>query len=111
MKYGSNPRLTDAFQQDSDTSPLNEKPSSLSTHLLAKKHPHTTKPQLSPKHLKLPASLTVTQLAEISGLKRFQIIARLMELSIFANVDYVMDFTTAEKALSVFNLTAEIQKE
>lgn len=110
MKYGFQPRLTDAFQQDSDTSPVKEKPSLLSTHLLAKKHPLTTKPQFTAKHLKLPASLTVTQLSEISGLKRFQIISRLMELGIFTNVDYVMDFATAEKSIRCYNMTAELQK-
>ncbi len=82
-----------AFKQDSDTSPLGAKPS------------------WPRKQIHLPQKLTVTQLAEISGLKRFQIIARLMDLGIFTNVDYVMDFATAEKAIRYYNMTAELQKE
>lgn len=82
-----------AFNQDSDTSPLE------------------VKAAWPRKHFHLPTNITVTQLSDISGLKRFQIIARLMELGIFTNVDYVMDFATAEKAISCYNMTAELQKE
>lgn len=90
---------------------MNGKPGLPATSLFPKKHLHTTKPQFTAKHLSLPASLTVAQLTEISGLKRFQIIARLMELGIFADVNYVMDYATAVEALSVYNMTAELQKE
>lgn len=90
---------------------MNGKPGPPAASLFPKKPLHPTKPQFPVKHLSLPASLTVNQLAEISGLKQFQIIARLMELGVFPNVNFVMDYATAEKALSVYNMTTELQKE
>lgn len=93
MNNGRQKNIAAAFKQDSDTSPLG------------------VKAAWPRKHFHLPPNITVTQLSEISGLKRFQIIARLMELGIFTKVDYVMDFATAAKAIRYYNMTAELQKE
>ena len=89
MKHGCYPRLSDALAQDSDTTPVKAKRS------------------WPKKHVKLPARITVLKLTEITELKAFQIIARLMDLGVFASMDYEMDFATATKIVRPYSISTE----
>jgi hypothetical protein len=66
-------------------------------------------PEPSPQGpmVELPASMLVKDLAQRLQMKPFKIIANLMEIGVFANVNQSLDFDTAARLLARYGFTAK----
>jgi hypothetical protein len=55
----------------------------------------------------IPEQIVALQLAKIAGQKPFKIIADLMEIGVFANVNQPIDFEAASRILKKYGITAK----
>jgi Translation initiation factor IF-2, N-terminal region len=58
------------------------------------------------KTVTIPDPIIVQELAQVAGQKPFRVIADLMQLNIFAKVNYGVDFKTAAKVLLKYGIIA-----
>ena len=96
-----------AVQQEPEPEPPKEAP----IEPTAEAEDTTAEPETDKKVIHLKASITVKDLAPLIGIKPFQVIADLMSLQIFANINQALELDTVAKLCEKHGFILEREKK
>ena len=107
----SRPNLQQSPLRQFNKSPSRSRRKRLPSSRLPKQKTTTAEPETDKKVIHLKASITVKDLAPLIGIKPFQVIADLMSLQIFANINQALELDTVAKLCEKHGFILEREKK